>query len=144
VYAAEVAPLCLQPYLTSATSLAWSVGGLISTGVLRGLINTDSTWSYRIAFAVQWVWLLPIALIVWLAPESPTWCIKSNRIDRARAALKRLASPDETDEQVENRLALLQYTDALEKDYAASTSYLELFRGVNRRRTEIAVMVYSW
>jgi SP family general alpha glucoside:H+ symporter-like MFS transporter len=72
------------------------------------------------------------------------WCIKSGRIERARAALRRLASPDETEEQIENRLALLQYTDSIEKDYAASTSYWELLKGVNLRRTEIAIMVYSW
>jgi SP family general alpha glucoside:H+ symporter-like MFS transporter len=54
-----------------------------------------------------------------------------------------LASPDETEEQIENRLALLQYTDAIEKEYAASTSYLELFKGTNLRRTEIAIMIYS-
>jgi SP family general alpha glucoside:H+ symporter-like MFS transporter len=45
VYAAEVAPVCLQPYLTSATSLAWSVGGLISTGALRGLLSAPPYWS---------------------------------------------------------------------------------------------------
>jgi SP family general alpha glucoside:H+ symporter-like MFS transporter len=45
VYAAEVAPVCLQPYLTSATSFAWSLGGLISTGALRGLLSAPAYWS---------------------------------------------------------------------------------------------------
>ncbi|OCF32083.1 hypothetical protein I316_06239 [Kwoniella heveanensis BCC8398] len=143
VYAAEVAPVCLRTYMTSATSLAWSTGGLISTGVLKGLLKASIAHSYRIAFAIQWVWLFPLAVIIWFAPESPTWCIKAGRVDRARMALRRLASDDESDEQIENRLALLQYTDSVEKEYAASTSYLELFKGVNLRRTEIAVVTYS-
>lgn len=143
VYAAEVAPLCLRPFLTSATTLGWSGGGMISTGVLRGLINSNITNSYRVAFAVQWVWLLPMFFIIWLAPESPMWCVKTGRTDRARTALQRLGSPKETEEEVENRLALIEYTDNLEKHHAASTSYLECFKGDNLRRTEIACMVYS-
>lgn len=81
--------------------------------------------------------------ICYFAPESPMWCVKSGRTERARIALKRLSSANETDEQIENRLALLEYTDQLERHYNESTSYRELFRGVNLRRTEIAIMVYS-
>ncbi|ORY35759.1 general substrate transporter [Naematelia encephala] len=143
VYAAEVSPLSLQPYLTSLYSLSSSMSSFIATGLLRGLLHSSLTNSYRIAFAVQWIWLPPLAVVVWFAPESPTWCIRAGQMDRARIALKRLSGPDETDEQIENRLALLQYTDALEKHYSASTSYLECFRGTNLRRTEIAAMVYS-
>jgi hypothetical protein len=143
VYAAEVAPLCLRPFLTSATTIGWSGGGMLSTGVLRGLLNSGVHNSYRIAFAVQWVWLLPMFAIVWLAPESPMWCVKTGRTDRARAALHRLGYEGETEDEVENRLALIEYTDSLEKHHAASTSYLECFKGDNLRRTEIACMVYS-
>jgi len=99
--------------------------------------------SYRIAFAVQWVWLLPLAMIVWFAPESPTWCVKTGRLDRARASLKRLSSTEETEEDLENRLALLEYVNESEKKVHASTSYFECFRGVNLRRTEVAAMIYA-
>lgn len=116
---------------------------MISTGVLRGLLNSGIHNSYRVAFAVQWAWLLPMFAIVWYAPESPMWCVKTGRSDRARAALRRLGSENESEDQVENRLALIEYTDSLEKHQAASTSYLECFKGDNLRRTEIACMVYS-
>ena len=92
---------------------------------------------------MQWIWLLPLAVIIWYAPESPTWCVKYGRSDRAREALKRLSSADETDEQIDNRLAMIEYTNELERHYAESTSWLECFKGVNLRRTEIAIMVYS-
>ena len=119
--------------------LTWRTGGEQSPLSGKSVINDR----YQIAFAIQWVWIMPLAVIIWLAPESPTWCIKTGRVDRARISLRRLASPDETEEQVENRLALMQYTDAMEREYASSTSYLELFKGVNLRRTEVAVMAYS-
>ena len=81
--------------------------------------------------------------IVWFAPESPLWCVKTGRTDRARAALQRLSGPHETVDQLENRLAMLEYTDHLERENDKGTSYLDCFRGVNARRTEIACMVYS-
>ena len=143
VYGAEISPVVLQTYFTSVVSLGWTIGNFVSTGILRGLLNSSIERSYRIAFAVQWIWLLPIGLIIFFAPESPSWCVRSGRTEQARAALKRLSSDDETDEQIDNRLAVLEYTNALEKHYTTSTSWFECFRGVNLRRTEISIMVYS-
>jgi SP family general alpha glucoside:H+ symporter-like MFS transporter len=59
-YAAEVAPLALRGYLTAYVNLCWAIGQLISAGVLKGLVNNTTQWSYRIPFAVQWVWPLPL------------------------------------------------------------------------------------
>lgn len=56
-YAAEVCPLVLRGYLTAFVNLCWATGQLISAGVLKGLVNNPTQWSYRIPFAVQWVWV---------------------------------------------------------------------------------------
>ncbi|WVR05512.1 hypothetical protein IAU60_002530 [Kwoniella sp. DSM 27419] len=40
-------------------------------------------------------------------------------------------------------MAMLEYTDLLEREHESSTSYLECYRGVNAKRTEIACMVYA-
>lgn len=59
-YAAEVAPLALRGYLTAYVNLCWAIGQLISAGVLKGLVNNQTEWGYRIPFAVQWVWPIPL------------------------------------------------------------------------------------
>jgi SP family general alpha glucoside:H+ symporter-like MFS transporter len=52
-YAAEIMPVALRAYLTSNVNLCWLIGQIIGTGVLRGLINLQSEWSYRIPFSLQ-------------------------------------------------------------------------------------------
>jgi SP family general alpha glucoside:H+ symporter-like MFS transporter len=52
-YAAEIMPVALRAYLTSNVNLCWLIGQIIGTGVLRGLINLQSKWSYRLPFSLQ-------------------------------------------------------------------------------------------
>lgn len=46
-YAAEVTPLAIRGYLTAYVNLCWCIGQFISAGVLKGLVNNPSQWSYR-------------------------------------------------------------------------------------------------
>lgn len=68
-YAAEVSPVALRAYVTSYVNLCWVIGGFISTGVLRGAVNRADQWAYRIPFALQWMWPVPIIIGVNFAPE---------------------------------------------------------------------------
>lgn len=47
--------MVLRPYLTSYVNLCWVIGQFIAAGVLRGFLNRDDQWAYRIPFAIQWV-----------------------------------------------------------------------------------------
>lgn len=74
-------------YTLPCTSLRdWGVPGCFDT--LHLLTRDDR---YKIPFAIQWVWPIPIAIGTYLAPESPWWCIRHGEKDRAENALKRLA-----------------------------------------------------
>lgn len=70
-YAAEVCPVPLRPYLTTYVNLCWVIGQLIASGILRGFVSGTTEWSYRIPYAIQWVWPVPIAIAAFFAPESP-------------------------------------------------------------------------
>jgi MFS transporter, SP family, general alpha glucoside:H+ symporter len=140
-YAAEIMPVALRAYLTSNVNLCWLIGQFAGTGVLRSLINLNTEWSYRIPFALQWVWAVPILVGVLFAPESPWWLVRHGQTERAKKALLRLTrkgmnfNADET-------ILLMKNTNEVEKSLGASSSYLDCFRGVNLRRTEIACMVW--
>ncbi|KAI0425339.1 general alpha-glucoside permease [Xylaria sp. FL1042] len=142
-YAAEVCPVPLRHYLTAYVNLCWIIGQFISSGVLVGLESRTDVWGYKIPFAIQWIWPIPIAIGTFLAPESPWWCIRYGKKDRAEESLKRLArSSGFSQREADATLALMVYTDEMEKQVAAGTTYADCFKGVNLRRTEIVCMTW--
>ncbi|KZP14565.1 general substrate transporter [Athelia psychrophila] len=70
-YASEVCPIQLRGYLTAYVNLAWGVGILLSSGVVKATIPIASNWSWRLPFVVQWVWIPPLMCIVHRVPKSP-------------------------------------------------------------------------
>lgn len=70
-YAAEVMPVTLRAYLTSNINNCWLLGQLTGIGIIRAFINSSSAWAYRIPFALQWAFAIPILVTVFFAPESP-------------------------------------------------------------------------
>src|SRR5215471_3664267 len=82
-YASEVCPLALRGYLTVYVNLCWAIGQFIAAGILRGFVNGKDQWAYRIPFAIQWAWPIPLFAVLWFAPESPWWLVRRNRTDEA-------------------------------------------------------------
>ncbi|KAI0968024.1 general alpha-glucoside permease [Xylaria arbuscula] len=142
-YAAEVCPVPLRHYLTAYVNLCWIIGQFISSGVLVGLESRTDVWGYKIPFAIQWIWPIPIAIGTFLAPESPWWCIRYGKKDRAEKSLKRLArSSGFSQREADAAMALMIYTDEMEKQVSAGTTYVDCFKGINLRRTEIVCMTW--
>lgn len=145
-YASEVCPIQLRAYLTTYVNLCWVIGQLIASGALKGITSTmaNDQWTYRIPMALQWVWPIPLMIGVFLAPESPWWLVRKDRIDEAKHSLLRLTKtnngiPFNADETI----AMMVRTTQMEKDFSPGTSYLDLFRGkVNLRRTELTCGVW--
>jgi SP family general alpha glucoside:H+ symporter-like MFS transporter len=95
-------------------------------------------------FIVQWVWIGPLMLIVYFCPPSPWWLVRKGRLEEAERSLRRLTNPEVVSEQdTKNSVALMVHTDALERAASAGTSYFDCFRGTDRRRTEIVMMVFA-
>lgn len=144
-YASEVCPTQLRAYLTTYVNLCWVMGQLIGSGVLRSLVDNNTQWSYRIPFAVQWVWPVPIIIGVLLAPESPWWLIRRGRPEDAKKALQRLTSTKNADASfnVDDTLSMMITTNELEMAAESGTGYLDCFKGTDLRRTEIVCAIWS-
>ncbi|KAH3680204.1 hypothetical protein WICMUC_000469 [Wickerhamomyces mucosus] len=156
-YASEVVPLRLRGYLAAYTNICWATGQFISAGVLQGLESYGADdpygkgqWAYRIPFAVQWVWVIPLFVLTFLAPDSPQWLIRKDRIDDAHKSLERLTS-SKIHHKVPHRLAMLRHTNNLERqtqnqvgeEVTGLKSFLKCFQGTNLRRTEIGCISFS-
>ncbi|KAJ3544955.1 hypothetical protein NM208_g2757 [Fusarium decemcellulare] len=142
-YVAEVSPTAIKGYLTTYINLCWVIGHLIAAGVLAGMINVEGEWSYRIPFAIQWLWPLPLAVACMFAPESPWWLARKDRLTEAEASLRRLCSAPEEIINPRQTLATISETLRIEREtLRIQGGYADCFKGTNLRRTEIAMV--SW
>lgn len=144
-YASEVCPVALRAYLTTYVNLCWVFGQLIATGVLTSFLKRTDEWAYRIPFAIQWMWPVPLLIGAIFAPESPWWYVRKGKIEAAKTALRKLTSAEHAeaaDFSVEDTVAMMVHTNELELQVASSTSYWQCFKGVDLRRTEIVSLVW--
>ncbi|KAJ1024072.1 hypothetical protein NDA16_003045 [Ustilago loliicola] len=143
-YAAEVTPVALRPFLTTWVNGCWVVGQLIASGILRATVNRTDHWAYKIPYAIQWVWPVPIFIGCWFAPESPWWLVRQNRLEDAKHSLRRLAAndPEFSDHEADQTVQMMIHTNELEKAAAEGGSYFDCFKRTDRRRTEIACVVW--
>ncbi|KAI1086454.1 sugar transporter [Rostrohypoxylon terebratum] len=143
-YASEVCPVALRGYLTTYINFCWGVGQMIGIGVIMGNLWRTDEWAYRIPYALQWMWPLPLIVGIFFAPESPWWLVRRGQLDDAKRALLRLTSLDrETDFDADETIAMMVHTTALEQKITRGASYLDCFKGVDRRRTEIVCMCWA-
>ena len=76
-------------------------------------------WDWRLVVIFQL--LMPVLIVaqVFFLPETPRWCVKHNKIDKARIALRRVR---DTDQEVEDELLMIREAIEFEKE-AISSSY---------------------
>lgn len=151
-YASEVCPVALRGHLTTYVNACWGIGQLIGIGVIMGMLDRDDQWAYRIPYALQWIWPVPLIVGIAFAPESPWWLVRRGRVDDAKRSLLRLTSPRLLDSRgadgskafdPDETIAMMVHTTALEANATKGASYLDCFRGTNLRRTEIVCMVWA-
>ncbi|KAL4897114.1 general substrate transporter [Aspergillus ambiguus] len=140
-YIGEVTPLVLRGFAATLTNLAFSIGSLVASGILKGTESIDSVWSYKIPIAAQWA--LPCVMLVLVAfvPDPPYWLCRHGEYDAAARSLRRLATPAV---DVSLKLAHIRETLRLEDTFKGDRpSYLECFRGPDFRRLLICMMAYN-
>lgn len=87
------------------------------------------------------MWPVPIMIAIAFSPESPWWLAKQGRFAEAEKALTRLSTRSK--EERRNTLQQIKHTIQLEADMQSGSGYLDCFRGSNRRRTEIRMVVFT-
>lgn len=118
--------------------MCWGAGILLSSGVIRGVSTLSGDIAWRLPFALQWVWPVPLFLAAYFAPESPWNAVRRGKYELARKSLHRLLPASEDKEnRVSTTVAYIDYVTKLEKAEGAESRFIDCFRGVNLRRTEI-------
>ena len=105
-------------------------------------MKLTTQWSYRIPFALQWMWPAFLFPILLFAPESPWHLVRKGRLAEAEKSLNRLVRKS-ANIDTKQTLATIVHTNNLEQELATGTSYRDCFKGFERRRTEIACIVFA-
>ena len=118
--------------LTWSENFCWGLGQIISVGSIKGTSHRDDQWAYRIPYALQWMWPLPLAITIFLAPESPWWLVRKGRLEDAKKALLRLTSINRQSAfDADDTVAMIAHTTSLEEQITGGASYLDCFKGVD-------------
>lgn len=105
--------------------------------------SRNDEWAYRVPYALQWMWPVPLFIGVLFAPESPWWLVRKGRYDDARRSLLRLTSRKDANFNVDETVDMMKHTNNLENEITSGSSYLDCFKGTDLRRTEIVCMVWA-
>ncbi|VUC31640.1 unnamed protein product [Clonostachys rosea] len=139
-YCSEIVPLRLRAPATQMLQMFWAIGSIIVGGVTYHYNALDHDNAYRIPIALQWMFPTPLAILLFIAPESPWWLVRKGRLDDAAKAVTRLGRKNMLN--AAESVAMIRRTIDLEKT-EKEPNYLELFRGTDLYRTLIVCGVYA-
>ncbi|KAG6005999.1 hypothetical protein E4U21_007492 [Claviceps maximensis] len=83
----------------------------------------------------------PLLVLIFFAPESPWWLIRRGRKEEALRSIERLGAKSK--EHAQQAAAVIERTVEIEAHSGGPPSLLDLFKGVDLRRTIITCLVYA-
>lgn len=93
---------------------------------------------YRIPTALQWMFPTPLAVLIFLAPESPWWLVRKGKLEQAARSIERLGRKS----QVNGPEGVAMMRRVIEAESQENPSLIELFKGTDLRRTAIVCCIY--
>lgn len=141
-WASEISTVRLRGPIQSAIVLFTVLMQALGLVVIRTYVGDLTEKSFRMVFAIQFIWPVATALVFSQMPESPIWLLLNNKTDQAKQALVRLYGADNN---IDIRISILQMEIERERqsrEMAETGSYLEALRGSNLRRTLTVVWLF--
>ncbi|KAL2869166.1 general substrate transporter [Aspergillus lucknowensis] len=137
-YMSEVLPPGLRGPILAFFPIFTLLGQLLGSIVVYVSLDKPGVEGYKSCFISEWaVSVLPLLLSV-LMPESPAYLIRKGLFDAARKQQRRLAS---SEKEAHATLEQTRLSIELENQNTKGIppSYIDCFKGINRRRTTIVI-----
>jgi SP family sugar:H+ symporter-like MFS transporter len=138
VFQAEMAPPRLRGFLVGTYQCSLLLGGVIINIICNSTSSLDDNRSWRIPTGLYYVIPTIVGSCVWFVPESPRWLLVRGYDDDALVSLRRIRRAEISDD--DTLLELMMIKSEIESEKEKGT-YADLFKGVNLKRTVIAVGV---
>ncbi|KAL4734269.1 general substrate transporter [Aspergillus similis] len=140
-YCAEIVPMRLRAPATQMLQMFWAIGSIIVGGITYHYQSKPDASAYRMPIALQWMFPTPLAILLYIAPESPWWLVRKGRLAEAEKAVKRLGRAS-ANENPADAVAMMRRTIELEKT-EKKPNLIELWKGTDLYRTLIVCGVYA-
>lgn len=81
----------------------------------------------------------PLAILMFIAPESPWWLVRKGKFDQAARSIERLGRRS----IVNSTEGVAMMRRVIERESTVSPNLIELFKGTDLRRTAIVCGIYA-
>ncbi|KAG7110565.1 glucose transporter rco-3 like protein [Verticillium longisporum] len=136
VYQSEIIPTPIRGFAVGSYQFSMMCGGLIMNCICRGTSTLSTNAAWKIPLGLFFIVPTIVMSTVWFIPESPRWLLTKGEVGKAHGELVRLRSGTLSPEEIESEFAGLQLALQMEKEQGR---YVEIFQGINRKRTAIIV-----
>ncbi|PNH66284.1 hypothetical protein VD0002_g3032 [Verticillium dahliae] len=137
----EIVPMRLRAPTTQMLQMFWAIGAIIVGAVTYRYNTLDSETAFRVLIALQWTFPTPLAILIWIAPKSPSWLVRRGSLEDAERSVQRLECKSVA-VNLKELVAMMRRTIELEKT-EKEPNHLELFKGTDCYRTLIVCCVYA-
>ena len=134
-FQAEIVPAQIRGFAVGTYQTSLLFGGIIINSVCRGTSSLSTNAAWRIPIGLFYIVPITVASCVWFIPESPRWLLLQDRAEEALDSLRKLRGAD-PEYDAEYDLEILRQSLSEEHNQGR---YIDLFRGVNLKRTLIAM-----
>lgn len=128
-----------------------TIGILLANCAVYATQDLDSTASYRIPIAIQFVWAVILGTGLFILPESPRYFVKKGKIEKAAKALANVRGQPIESDYIQDELAEIIANHEYEQQVVPQTSYIggwtNCFKGSifkaksNCRRTWVGIVM---
>ncbi|KAJ0420341.1 general substrate transporter [Aspergillus carlsbadensis] len=135
----EIAPQEIRGTLASLSIFVINLAAVITACINYGTEGLTTSAAYRVPLGLQLVWPLILGSCLFFLDDAPTFYLIKGQDERAEQSLRRIRR-GYSDMEVESELRALRSQKALRQE-DTDVPLAELFKGVNLRRTLLALSV---
>lgn len=143
VYGSECVIASKRGLLLGLYNVGLAMGTVVAAAVCAGSASlaADDDWQWKTPIACQ----IPLGVIVasglLMFPESPRWLLLKGKEGQARKAFGALQKRDPDAPEVAVQIEDIQKHLEIERTTDASASWMEIYRGINLRRTAVSALI---